>query len=159
MGTAETRAPPAYLSATYGFSLVRIVAASVSGIPVVSAVSLRAQRLLLFWRYMYLQVMRNCMVGRSFVSPLIENRSVLTPVTKRFYFSLRARIMLAVMLAAAAAFEPTVPRRGSASHPGSAVLSRRALLPALATGSAALLAAAAAQPASAGTGAAGAALC
>ena len=67
--------------------------------------------------------------------------------------------MLAVMLAAAAAFEPTVPRRGSASHPGSAVLSRRALLPALATGSAALLAAAAAQPASAGTGAAGAALC
>ena len=72
MGTAETRAPPAYLSATYGFSLVRIVAASVSGIPVVSAVSLRAQRLLLFWRYMYLQVMRNCMVGRSFVSPLIR---------------------------------------------------------------------------------------
>ena len=72
MGTAETRAPPAYLSATYGFSLVRIVAASVSGIPVVSAVSLRAQRLLLFWRYMYLQVtMRNCMVGRSLVSPVI----------------------------------------------------------------------------------------
>ena len=36
MGTAETRAPPAHLSATYGFSLVRIVAASVSGIPVVA---------------------------------------------------------------------------------------------------------------------------
>ena len=68
-------------------------------------------------------------------------------------------MLAATALAAAAAFEPTVPRRGPASHPGSAVLSRRALLPALATGSAALLAAAAAQPASAGTGAAGAALC
>ena len=60
-------------------------------------------------------------------------------------------------LAAAAAFEPPAPRRGSgpAANP---VLSRRALLPALATGSAVLLAASAAQPASAGTGAAGAAV-
>ena len=60
-------------------------------------------------------------------------------------------------LAAAAAFEPPAPRRGAgpAANP---VLSRRALLPALATGSAALLAASAAQPASAGTGAAGAAV-
>lgn len=69
-------------------------------------------------------------------------------------------LLAATALAAAAAFEPAVPRRvTAASRPGSAVLSRRALLPALATGSAALLAAAAAQPASAGTGAAGAVLC
>ena len=45
---------------------------------------------------------------------------------------------------------------GGAGPAANPVLSRRALLPALATGSAALLAASAAQPASAGTGAAGA---
>ena len=65
-------------------------------------------------------------------------------------------VLLAAAVAAAAAFEPSVPRRGAAPHAGSAVLSRRALLPALATGGAALLMA---QPASAGTGAAGTALC
>ena len=65
--------------------------------------------------------------------------------------------LLVTILAAAAAFEPPAPRRG-AGPAANAVLSRRALLPALATGSAALLAASAAQPASAGTGAAGAAV-
>jgi len=55
-----------------------------------------------------------------------------------------------------AALEPSAPRRGAASRPG--MLSRRAVLPTLATGSAALLAAAAAKPASASFGPAGAAV-
>ena len=56
------------------------------------------------------------------------------------------------------ALQPSVPppRRAAASRPTS--LTRRAMLPALATGSAALLAAAAAKPASAGYGGAGAAV-